>query len=238
MRWVRFQLDADYLYLNEPRIVSAEEAGGLWLSPRVGAHLTLQLVAPEGSPRSTRTLVGRSLRMFGSGRSRASSPYEFESTVGSDLTVAFRALPPALLLMIINEVECPDGEPLRCVGLAPFTVELCWSPVLEAASRNQVPVPLVDGLILHGEARDEGGDPIQGARVCATCNCVQGNPGAMYFYYATTGPGGRFELYGLPPGLTKLSARHDQYAPASLEGPASLGSGLERRDLDFVMHRK
>ena len=114
-------------------------------------------------------------------------------------------------------------------GLVPFIASQ-WDMNLVPGESERVEIQLTEGILLAGRVVDANGSPLDGAWVQVEAPRSSG----PFHLMARSTENGTFELCGMPPSTTGLSARRDGYRSAVLRG-ADLGSGLERRGLELVL---
>jgi hypothetical protein len=220
----RLELEATYLYLDEPlKVDTRAKLSPVVLEPRLGGAMHGRVVPPPDDPDAAQKLVGRSVKLTASRqvdanswRSSVRDSFELDAS----LEFAFHGLP------IDGRFE---------LGLDPQVYEPVKLDDLfaHAGIVAEYVLEVLPGVTLAGVLRDETGEPVN-AQVTAQVEMTGSwSPGA---YRSAMSKDGAFRLEGITPGKTKLTVQAKGYEDRELD-LGVLARGETRDALELVLSR-
>ncbi len=189
-------LDGEHLFLREPARPTPEEAA-IELEPRLGARVVLQVEQGTEELSGTIALSGGS---FGR-RAQGARWQRREQSVEDMAVLEFRALDTEVAWSVLPNFSEHHAESLPALELEP-------------GEDRVIEIRPTAGGTVSGEVHDEAGEPLGGVEV-ATAAGGMSWMGIGASRETTTDSEGRFELRGIEPGETQLSAELDGWQESS-----------------------
>lgn len=223
---VQLELDARYLFLDEP--VQAAPEQPIVLAPRLGAWLTGTIVLPKGAPEIAWSAVGVSTTVdFGAGlnvsQARMGRLFDESTTAKPGGKFELKGLHAGRAFSLVtNTSELPL---VHTDGLE-----------LEPGEHRQLTIQMQLGATLAGRILDDQGVGIEGAALTAGSGAQLDLQAQREMRYATSSEDGNFRISGIAPGELKLSATAGEF----LQGkPLELvvAAGEVREGLEVILER-
>lgn len=216
----RLELEARYLYLDEPLKVKPAAGKPVVLEPRLGGVLSGRVLPPPDAPQGAQELVGQLVQLHGWMRdgSRTGLNINRWQKLDASLAFTFAALPADVPYTV------------RCDARV-YEPAFIQESFVSAGGETVVDLAVQVGVNVAGRVVDESGAPVAGATVVTQ---DLGRPGAFILQRtAQTDAAGAFALEGIPAGPLTLEAYLPGYDRLKLElGSLERGtvqSGIELR---------
>jgi carboxypeptidase family protein len=224
----RIELDARYLYLEEPfRWKRGEASGPLVLEPRLGGRIVGRLRPPPGAGGGD---VGGRIELFRTSRSASESSSEQLASrplvPAPEPEFAFDGLAPSR--------EGPEGYELGYDGERFLARNL--PVVLEPGQTRTVELELKPGVTLAGVVRDERGAPLADVQLNATVTYDGGTWSSAHHRNGKSAADGTFRLGALAVGEVQLRAEIANFQPLTKD-LGELAAGTDVTDVELVFTR-